>query len=149
MTDEEFRGYFMGEGYLGCHTYHRKDKTFLRAVAKISLRRDDIEVLKVIQKRFGGHLFNDNHLRSIVGNNKIYKRSPMTMWICVSKIELLEIGKVLSKTQLPAKKMKELSLWLKFINLIPKRGGRYKRGQREIMLRIIDELKQMRKYKEL
>lgn len=135
----------MGEGYIGCHTYNRRGKTLLRAVAKIAVRKDDLPVLEAIQQRFGGHIFGREAMY-VYGNRLV--RNPSVSWQCVSKNELLEIGRVLTKTKLPAKKMKELPLWMKFVKLIPGKGIKYSEKQRETMLKIIDELKLMRKYKE-
>ncbi len=139
LWNAEFCGFAWGEASLLVHTYNRKGKQLFRAAFKIGLRDDDAEILYEFQRRLGGHIF---------GPYTYAKANPAMMWQVNNLEQLKRIRDILSKGVLPAKKRNEIALWGEFLDMAHARGKKYSIEEKERVHKIINDLKELRRYKQ-
>ena len=133
MTQEEaeFVGFFMGEGSLTVRKYttkppHGHKRMYMPRIA-ISLRIDDLPLLKWVQKNFGGHVYYNKawtQLRKVTFRGKEYTQNPTAQWSAQSVKDCLKIIALLEQAKMPANKVKQVAVFKKLLEL-KKRGKRY------------------------
>jgi len=139
----EFRGFFWGEGCLSVMYIPKKD--LYRVLAKIGLRSDDRPLLEEIHRRIGGSLW-DTTTQSSAG-------LPSTMWDASSQKSLKIVAELLLGGVLPAKKAKQLDLWLEAVSIFTTRkikcgwgGKQYTDEQKTRMGEIKKALSEAKKF---
>lgn len=130
----EFRGFFWGEGSMWI-----QGKSGSYAVrAAISLRSDDLEILKEFQKHLGGRIF----IQSLLGTKTAAR------WQVSTKKDVERISQILI-TDLPFKKAKEVVIWKKAIQIRKDKMGRHwSPEQVSQMEKLAIELKALRAWTE-
>jgi hypothetical protein len=156
VWEAEFRGFFWGEGTLGFRPNHpfrrladgRQVTPVFTIHASIGLRWDDRYILTKFQERFGG----------VIRQEK-YKKDPgkfIARWEVSDTDCNLEIYSILSHgTNLPFNKKRQLELWHQALKIKKgaegrvlggKKGSRYTDEERQILLPIAKEIRELKEY---
>lgn len=156
--DREFIGFFMGEGCLTIREEKRidkktfKEKNQYEPLIKIGLRADNKEIMEWIQKRFGGTLRWRKEKMVIGYKHQPYRIRPVLEYEVANRKACLEIIGLLLKAKLPSRKMPEIILFKRFLDL-KKRGKRngfcgdwYSDAEREEFKKIKLQLSSLKKY---
>jgi hypothetical protein len=157
MTWEyELAGYIWGEGTVGVYTYNtyrasgldrkgiKRKVTYFRPLVKIAARKDDIELLRFLQDKLGGYLYDRKPAYKHKKGNYVSK--PSCYWSVQDIKGVRRICDILSKSHFPAKKRKLLPLMYEFLDIAD--GKRYTPEQKERVREIIKEMKAIRAYSE-
>jgi hypothetical protein len=141
----EFRGLFAGEGCLFLGTATRKTKTGSRLIyrpeAIITLRSDDLPLLKEVQSRLGGRLSqrSDIYLKG--------RELPRHRWYVQSKEDLLRVSLILQESLLPAKKWRELPYWTEAVLLRKNRGEKHTPDENQRLAFLLQAIRDVRVFK--
>lgn len=147
----EFRGFFLGEGNLEIGQYSRivngERKKFLRPRARLIQRDDCQEILWNIQKVLGGHVTGHKAQRLVSGGNgKTYTNRPQTVWQTVSADGVQRVLLLLDNGVFPHKKLAEINVVQRYLNLAHSSGHKYTDEQKEELWALKAELENLRKY---
>jgi hypothetical protein len=118
--EDEFRGFFWGEGYLGiCRNgKDRKGRNAYTVRAQITLRSDDIAMLEDIKNRIGGGIHFEGRGRKSKHDGKVFPTKPYAAWRARSKVEVCRVCDILDGGYLPSKKRREVELIRRYIALV-------------------------------
>ncbi len=154
IWEAEFRGYFWGEGYIGAAFAGKVRPTtgqrVFRPVIDVTVRDDDIAVLRQFQARFGGSLIQGAARRTRSGTS-----NPSVVWRVTSYYHVRDILDVLKNGVLPAKKRRLLSLMDEFLMIRERNSVVGKNVRRRLdytpeeinrIHEIMDEMKAIRAY---
>lgn len=115
--EDEFRGFFWGEGYLGiCRNGKRNGRTMYVARAQITLRIDDVGVLIDIKDRLGGNIHYERRGRKSHGNGKEWDTKPYACWRVRSRKDVSRVCDILEGGYMPSKKRREIDVVRRFLS---------------------------------
>ena len=111
IKDAEFRGLFLGEGYISIVRIKRYPKGKIvfnyRPQLSLSQRLDNRQMIDWIKNRYGGHIWIAKNIKSrFVGINM----SQAAFWTTTNSHEALKICKILEKSSIPSKKLTDVKL---------------------------------------
>lgn len=149
----EFCGLFWGEGHLSItrtsrvwsKTSKKSDKyepisgPFYRMSAMIDLRADDTPLLEEVHRVLGGSLYLSHK------NDP----APRRRWATTNKAQIERVCSVLRLGTLPAKKAKEVELFIEANSLRGKKGQKQSDEAKARLEEIYQTLRAMRVYHEL
>ena len=116
----EFRGFFFGDGYLGvvANGKNRKGKVYYSCRAQITIRDDDIKMLKDIKSKLGGLLHTEQRGKISKKDGKVSISRPYSVWRATGKKEVSVVCDILDMSVMPSKKIKEVIEMRKYLNTI-------------------------------
>ena len=135
----EFRGLFLGEGYVSICKYkarykhfHKrkgilieKDRIWYRPQMTLSQRADNADMIYWIQEKFGGYVFK--RTRFIV-----HRGNPAITWVTTNHELCEKLCKILLQSSIPSKKLDSVRIVLQYLKLrYKKNDGRRSMGYSE------------------
>lgn len=116
----EFRGFFFGEGYIGITTNGLSRNKYLHYNPRIqiTLRDDDISILKEIQAKLGGGLYREGLGRKTKKDGKEYQSKPYAVWRMRKKQDIERVLKILDAGYMPSQKRLQINTLRKFIKTV-------------------------------